>query len=132
MDEHPPEFLQDNRMLHAKRERGKIIGREAGGKQNELALPSIEVLMVERRAIARTTISKNALLFFEEQRGVFACHVRDIAKGGAGIHLRDLNVLPLNFELTFDNFHNIRRCEIIWRRGDFVGVRFQDQGGNRD
>jgi hypothetical protein len=41
--------------------------------------------------------------------------------------LHDLNVLPLNFELTFDNFHNIRRCQVIWRRGDFVGVRFQDQ-----
>ena len=52
---------------------------------------------------------------------MFGCHVRDIAKGGAGIQLHDLNVLPLNFELTFDNFHNIRRCQIIWRRGDFVG-----------
>jgi len=81
----------------------------------------------ERRTIARTTISKDALLFFDQERGVFACHVRDIAKGGAGIQLHDLSVLPLNFELTFDNFHNIRRCQIIWRRGDFVGVRFQDQ-----
>jgi PilZ domain len=82
--------------------------------------------MVEQRAIARTKISKNALLFFNEQHGVFACNVHDIAKGGAGIHLQDLNVLPLNFELTFDNFHNIHRCKVIWRRGDFVGVQFQD------
>jgi len=82
-------------------------------------------IMVERRTIARTTISKNALLFFDEQRGVFACHVRDITNGGAGIQLQDLNILPLNFEVTFDNFHNIRRCPIVWRRGDFVGVRFQ-------
>ena len=82
--------------------------------------------MVDRRAIARTTISKNALLFFDGERGVFACHVRDIAKGGAGIQLQDLNVLPLTFELTFDNFHNIRRCQIIWRRGNLVGVAFQD------
>lgn len=88
--------------------------------------------MVERRAIARTTISKTALLFFDEQRGVFACRVRDIAAGGAGIELQDLNILPLNFELTFDNFHNIRPCQVIWRRGDFVGVRFLDQLGNQD
>jgi hypothetical protein len=81
----------------------------------------------ERRTIARTTISKNALLFFDQERGVFGCHVRDIAKGGAGIQLHDLDALPLNFELTFDNFLNIRRCQIIWRRGDFVGVRFLDQ-----
>jgi len=82
--------------------------------------------MVERRAIARTSISKNALLFVDEERGVFACHVRDIANGGAGIQLNDLNVLPLTFELTFDHFHNVRRCQIIWRRGDLVGVQFQD------
>jgi len=88
--------------------------------------------MVERRAIVRTKISKNALLFFDEERGVFACHVRDIAKGGAGLQLQDLNVLPLNFELTFDNFHNIRRCQIVWRRGDYVGVQFEDQLGSQD
>jgi hypothetical protein len=82
--------------------------------------------MVERRAIARTTISKSALLFFDEQRGLFTCHVRDIAKGGAGIRLQDLNILPLNFELTFDNFHNVRRCQVIWRNGDLVGVAFKD------
>jgi hypothetical protein len=82
--------------------------------------------MVERRAIARTTISKSALLFLDEERGVFSCHVQDITKGGAGIQLQDLDVLPLNFELTFDNFHNIRRCQIIWQRDDLVGVRFQD------
>jgi hypothetical protein len=101
---------------------------ETGGKTNGLALP----IMVERRAIARTTISKNALLFFDEARGVFACRVCDIANGGAGIQLQDLNALPLNFELTFDNFHNIRRCQVIWRRGDFVGVQFQDQRGKQD
>ena len=82
--------------------------------------------MVERRSIARTSISKGALLFFDEQRGVFTCHVRDIATGGAGIRLHDLNVLPLNFELTFDNFHNVRKCQVIWRQGDLVGVTFLD------
>ena len=82
--------------------------------------------MTERRSFPRTGISKNAMLFFDEQRGVFACHVRDITNGGAGIQLHDLNDLPLNFELTFDKFHNIRQCKIIWRRGDLVGVQFQD------
>jgi len=82
--------------------------------------------MVERRAIARTTIAKNALLFFDKQRGVFSCHVHDITKGGAGIQLQDLDLLPLDFELTFDNFHNVHRCQIVWRQGDLVGVRFKD------
>jgi hypothetical protein len=80
--------------------------------------------MAERRSIPRTTISKGALLFFDERQGVFSCRVRDITKGGAGIQLHDLNVLPLDFELTFDNFHNVHRCRVIWRQGDFLGVQF--------
>jgi len=80
--------------------------------------------MIERRSVGRTTISKNALLFFDAQRGVFTCGVRDITNGGAGIRLQDLGVFPLNFELTFDNFHTIRRCRLIWRQGDLAGVAF--------
>lgn len=64
-------------------------------------------------------------LFFEARRGVLTCEVHDVTNCGAGILLQDLNVLPLDFELTFDNFRNIRRCRVIWRQGDFVGVSFQ-------
>ena len=81
---------------------------------------------VERRSFARTTISKNALLFFDGNRGVLTCRVHDITNHGAGIEVHGLNLLPLNFELTFDNFHTVRECRVIWRQGDFVGVAFQN------
>jgi hypothetical protein len=80
----------------------------------------------ERRSVARTTITKDALLFFDAQRGVFTCRVQDITNSGAGIELHSLNLLPLNFELTFDKFHTVRECRVIWRQGDFVGVAFQN------
>jgi hypothetical protein len=80
----------------------------------------------ERRSIARTTISKDALLFFDAQRGVLTCRVQDVTNSGAGIELHALNLLPLDFELSFDNFHTIRGCRVIWRQGDFVGVAFQN------
>jgi hypothetical protein len=35
-------------------------------------------------------------------------------------------LLPLDFELSFDKFHTIRECRVIWRQGDFVGVAFQN------
>jgi hypothetical protein len=80
----------------------------------------------ERRSIARTTISKDALLFFDAQRGVLTCRVQDVTNSGAGIALQTLNMLPANFELSFDNFHTVRECRVIWRQGDFVGVAFQN------
>jgi hypothetical protein len=80
----------------------------------------------ERRYVARTTIAKDARLFFDAQRGVLTCRVQNVTNSGAGIELDTLNALPLNFELSFDNFHTVRECRVIWRQGDFVGVAFQN------
>jgi len=77
---------------------------------------------VERRALRRTIINRHALVFFTGQTGVRGCCVRDVTNQGAGIRLNGLNVLPLDFDLSFDNFRTIRRCRLIWREGDFVGV----------
>jgi hypothetical protein len=76
----------------------------------------------ERRAIGRTIINRHALLFFAGQSGVYGCCVRDVTNHGAGIRLNGLNMVPLDFDISFDNFHSVRRCRLIWRDGDFVGV----------
>ena len=78
----------------------------------------------ERRSIGRTRINRNALLFFVGQTGVFSCCVRDVTNQGAGIRLEGLNVLPVDFDLSFDNFRTIRESRLIWREGEFVGVEF--------
>ena len=79
----------------------------------------------ERRAIGRTRINRNALLFYRGQAGVFSCCVRDVTKSGAGIRLERLNVLPTEFDLSFDSFRTVRRCRLIWRDADFVGAAFE-------
>jgi hypothetical protein len=81
---------------------------------------------IERRIAVRTRILKSALLCFDPQRGVFSCGVRDITNKGAGIRLHELTLMPLDFELTFDNFHNVRKCRVVWRQGDFIGAAFLD------
>jgi hypothetical protein len=80
----------------------------------------------ERRSIGRTKISKTALLFFIGQPSVRSCAVRDITNVGAGIRTQNFPVLPLNFELSFDNFRTVRKCHLIWRNADFVGVAFEN------
>jgi hypothetical protein len=82
--------------------------------------------LFERRSIGRTKIAKSALLFFNRQTGVRSCGVTDITNGGARIRAHDMAVLPLTFELTFDNFRTVRDCRLIWRDGDFLGVAFQN------
>ena len=82
--------------------------------------------LTERRSVGRTEISKGVLLFFSAQRGVFGCEVCDVTNVGAMIRLNGLRILPPNFELSYDNFRSIRQCRLIWRRGDFVGVAFEN------
>jgi hypothetical protein len=62
------------------------------------------------------------LLLFAGQTGAFSCCVRDVTNQGAGIRLEGLNVLPVDFDLSFDNFRTTRGSRVIWREGDFVGI----------
>jgi hypothetical protein len=80
---------------------------------------------IERRAVGRTTINRNVLMFFAGQEGVRACCVRNVTNHGAGIALNGLRILPFEFGISFDNFRTMRRCRLIWRDGDFVGVAFE-------
>ena len=81
----------------------------------------------DRRSTDRTSTSKAASIFFGRQKGEHACdvEVRDLANGGAGIYKPGLAVLPLTFELSFDNLR--RKCRMVWRKGNFFGVAFEDQ-----
>jgi hypothetical protein len=57
-------------------------------------------------------------------RDVRPYSLTDIADVGAGIRTWDFMPLPLKFELSFDNFHTIRKCRLIWCVRDFVGAAF--------
>ena len=79
----------------------------------------------ERRAIGRTTINRGVLMYFKGQKGVQECNVRDVTNHGAGIRFNCLAILPCEFGISFDGFRTMRRCRLIWREGDFVGVAFE-------
>jgi hypothetical protein len=84
--------------------------------------------MDDRRSDGRTRISKAASLFFGGQTGERSCDVNltDLTDGGAGIYKQGLAVLPVTFELSFDNLK--RTCRLVWRKGNFFGVAFEDHG----
>jgi hypothetical protein len=79
----------------------------------------------ERRLSGRTVINRGALMFFMGHAGVHSCCVRDVTNDGAGIRLTGLNIVPSDFGISFDNFRTMRRCRLIWRCGDVLGVAFE-------
>ena len=84
--------------------------------------------MDDRRSVGRTKTSKAASIFFGRQTSEHSCDVEvtDLGNGGAGIYKSGKAILPLTFELSFDNLR--RTCRMVWRRGNFFGVTFEDQG----
>ena len=84
--------------------------------------------MDDRRSDGRTKISKAASLVFGGQTGERSCDVNltDLTDGGAGIYKQGLAVLPVTFELSFDNLRCT--CRLVWRKGNFFGVAFEDHG----
>ena len=82
--------------------------------------------MDDRRSNGRTRITKAASLFFSGQTGARSCDVNitDVTDDGAGIRTQGLAILPLTFELSFENLR--RKCRLVWRKGNFFGVTFEN------
>jgi hypothetical protein len=53
------------------------------------------------------------------------CVVQDLSSTGARITVDDPNALPGKLRLAFSrDARTGRRCEVVWRRGTTVGIKF--------
>jgi PilZ domain len=59
-----------------------------------------------------------------QDRAIAECYVMDISKNGAKIILAGSSVVPDRFQLAFFTGDQTRRCEVIWRRGKVLGIKF--------
>jgi hypothetical protein len=82
--------------------------------------------MPNYRKTVRTTVCLPARLLLGANLGPYDCVVRDVTNSGAGLEVHDLKVIPMRFEMSFDNFRTARKCRLIWRDGNFIGVAFED------
>ena len=55
----------------------------------------------------------------------FDCLVRDISITGARLQFASPHVLPEAFDLEIPSRALTLRCQLQWRRGDALGVRFK-------
>jgi hypothetical protein len=53
------------------------------------------------------------------------CTVLDISQAGAKVVVQESQGIPDRFELAFfQSLDKRQRCEVIWRRGKVLGVKF--------
>jgi hypothetical protein len=86
----------------------------------------------ERRIVRRTKVLRSAKIIVPSRSPVIHCTVQDITSGGACLKLANTYGVPENFELTFEHGRTRRRCRVVWRTHDKLGVSFQSDETARD
>lgn len=65
-----------------------------------------------------------AWIFLGEQR--CHCAVLNSSEDGAKLTLSEAGVLPKEFLLGFSiHIGNVKKCEIAWRRGTTIGIKYR-------
>lgn len=84
----------------------------------------------ERRRSLRKSFSHPANLFHPDGKPICGCTLRDISETGARLRIGQRaepggSQLPPKFILAISKSGNVfRRCEVVWRSKDEIGVRF--------
>jgi hypothetical protein len=74
---------------------------------------------------ARKSLRQPGWITLDGGFAVRPCVVQDMSSTGAKITIDDSNVLPARLRLAFArDARTGRDCEVVWRRGKSVGVKF--------
>jgi len=85
--------------------------------------------VVERRAHNRYAIDRDATASLGALILSQRCRILDASVGGLGVWLNGTRLVPLEFDLIIEGNLLPVSCHLIWRVGDFVGVRFVHSTG---
>jgi hypothetical protein len=79
---------------------------------------------IERRALKRTRVSRNAKIIVPRRSPVIFCTVENITGGGACLKLASTFGVPETFDLTFEHGRTRRLCRVVWPTNNKLGVAF--------
>jgi hypothetical protein len=88
-------------------------------------------MTADRRASPRQALGRDVLICSEDGKALGACHLCDVSASGARLSItsRVLGKLPEEFILVLAKQAKVhRRCRIVWRGHDEIGVRFIGAG----
>ena len=80
-------------------------------------------LKVKRQQIRRRR-HQSAWITLEDGAANCKCQVADVSQSGAKITFDRAVEVGRLFDITFVPRAAARRCEVVWRRGNTLGIRF--------
>lgn len=81
----------------------------------------------KERSAARRRVLKAGVIAYNERHVTLPCGVRDMSRSGARLFVTGSISAPDTFELLMDLDGLEVACEVVWRRGMELGVRFLGQ-----
>ena len=82
-------------------------------------------LLSSKKREARKSLSQPGWITLEGGFAARQCVVQDLSTTGAKVTIDDPNSLPAKLRLAFSrDARTGRRCEVVWRRGKSVGIKF--------
>jgi hypothetical protein len=76
------------------------------------------------RLSQRRRLLKDGRIVVRRGWSLIDCTIRDTSTGGARLSVQPVCDLPREFDLLYVAEGKLVPCELRWRRGDRVGVRF--------
>jgi PilZ domain len=93
----------------------------AGGTSDMASLSKLS----SKKRETRKSLSQPGWITLEGGFAARQCVVQDLSTTGAKVTIDDPNSLPAKLRLAFSrDARTGRRCEVVWRRGKSVGVKF--------
>jgi PilZ domain-containing protein len=82
-------------------------------------------LLSGKKRDARKSLSQPGWITLEGGFAARQCVVQDMSTTGAKVTIDDPSTLPAKLRLAFSRDARAgRRCEVVWRRGKSVGIKF--------
>jgi hypothetical protein len=87
--------------------------------------PEPSAKFVRKRRSPRRPMNMPCYLYTRDGWPLGKCTMKDISDSGAQLLLSDISELPRELLLSLSHDGAVRRpCDLVWRNGDRVGVRF--------
>jgi hypothetical protein len=84
------------------------------------------MIMRERRETFRIEWNSLAMMYDCDGRFARACFVRNFSNGGAKITGIEIAAIADEFMLRITPHSRLRKCRVVWRSKDSLGVAFAD------
>jgi PilZ domain len=81
------------------------------------------MIMIEHRESVRGSTFKTGMISFDRAVGV-PCAIRNVSNTGACVEVEKPIPIPNSFMLVIKPDNLFRSCDVVWRDGRLLGVRF--------